>query len=207
MLVGYMDDGFLRTEADKLFELVKEKKTIKSADAAEELGRDLEKAIMLAQILEEDNLIKLHYPPIGEPFFVYIDSAAKKMQEEEKEEKPPAKSRRGQIKVAGIVAALTFLMFSIAYKNNPELFGTFSMYSISDIYLDMNSILIIATIFAILIIFIMAFSLRMKKRRISNGKGKRKHGKGKEAIEKWKEILRLKRKKKSAWERLFGAGK
>ncbi len=172
-----MVNNILETDADKLFSLVKKEKKIRSIEAAKKLGITTEKAISLAEILEEDSLIELHYPPIGEPLFIYRDAKAKKIEKEKKEEKKH-KSRSGQIKILGVVLSVIFLLASMSYKNNPRIFDKLSEISLSESYLDMNTILIIATVFTVIIILIMFMALRAKKKRMrevklnENKKGK-----------------------------------
>ncbi len=198
-----MSDGILETDADKLFELVKKEKNIKSIDAAKKLNIGVEEAISLGEILEEDELIELHYPPIGEPFFIYNDPATKKQKKEE-EEKKKTKPKSGQLKLLGIVLSSVFLMLSIGYKNNPEIFNDMNEWVaslLSESYLDMNTILIIATVFTIVIVLIMVISLRIRKKRLKQSKGKEnevKRSKESQVSKKPKEVKKEKRRKKKA---------
>lgn len=164
-----MVNDILETDADKLFNLVKKEKKIRSVEAAKKLDISTEKIISLAEILEEDNLIELHYPPIGEPLFIYKDAATKKIEKEKKEEKKH-KPRSGQLKLLGIVLSAVFLLVSMSYKSNPEIFDRFSTLSFSEYYLDMNTILIIATVFTVIIILILFMALEAKKKRMKEGK-------------------------------------
>jgi len=175
-----MVNNILRTDADKLFELVRKEQKIRSAEAAKKLDICLEKVIELAEILEEDSLIELHYPPIGEPFFIHKDAKVKKAEKEKKEQKKQ-KPKSGQIKILGVVLSVVFLLVSISYKNNPRIFESVSPIPLSEYYLDMNTILIIATVFTAILLTIMFMAFRAKKKRLKEGKlNETKKGKEKE---------------------------
>lgn len=154
----------LVTEADKLYDIVRRKKRIDAIEASKEVGLDLKQVIEIAEILEDKGMITIHYPPVGEPVFIFgsDDFSSKKR----KVPKTP-----GKIKLIGIVIAIAFLVLSVAYKNNPQMFNAdISLDIATESYLDMETILIIATLLTISIIAIMFISLRIKKKRIMRAK-------------------------------------
>lgn len=62
-----IDEPKLETDIDKLFAMVKEKESMKFAAAAKEFKVTPERIEEWGKILEEYKLVKLHYPPIGDP--------------------------------------------------------------------------------------------------------------------------------------------
>ncbi len=198
-----MSNDLLETDADKLFNLVKKEKKIRAVEAAKKLDMDTEKAISLAEILEEDELIELHYPPIGEPLFIFKDETTKKIEKEKKEEKKH-KPKSGQIKLLGVVVAIIFLFITISYKNNPQMFSRFSFDSLSEFYLDMNTILIIATVFTVIIVLIILMALRTRKKKL---KVKGKADESKKTKEKEDKKGREKPKPKGRGWKIFGGRK
>jgi CBS domain-containing protein len=61
------DEQTLETNIDCLLSMVKEKGTVKLKDAVKEFGVEPERVEKWGRILEEYNLVELHYPPIGDP--------------------------------------------------------------------------------------------------------------------------------------------
>ncbi|UCD03402.1 MAG: CBS domain-containing protein [Candidatus Aenigmatarchaeota archaeon] len=57
----------LKTNIDRLLSLVKERGSVKLKDATKEFGVEEERIEKWGEILEEYKLVKMHYPPIGEP--------------------------------------------------------------------------------------------------------------------------------------------
>ncbi len=60
----------VETDVDKLYEIVREKGIIKVKEAAKLLGIDTEQVEEWGRILEEHKLVRLRYPPVGEPVLV-----------------------------------------------------------------------------------------------------------------------------------------
>ncbi|HLD02186.1 MAG TPA: hypothetical protein VJC07_00615 [Candidatus Nanoarchaeia archaeon] len=60
------------TDFDKLYNYIKEKGTIKLVDVAKMFGLSKQQAEEWAQILANQKLLKLHYPPFGEPELQWI---------------------------------------------------------------------------------------------------------------------------------------
>jgi len=57
----------LETDVDRLLNLIKEKGEISISEAAKKFGVEEGKIEEWGKILEEHKLIKMHYPPIGNP--------------------------------------------------------------------------------------------------------------------------------------------
>ncbi|MDO8627517.1 MAG: hypothetical protein Q7K42_03565 [Candidatus Diapherotrites archaeon] len=60
------------TDFDKVLALVKQKGKISMDDAIKVLGMPKERIIEIAEILEDDNLVKVVYPPIGSTMLVFV---------------------------------------------------------------------------------------------------------------------------------------
>ena len=60
----------LETDIDKLYELVRDRGIVKVGDAAKKLKIDDEQAEEWGRVLEEHNLVRLHYPPVGDPVLI-----------------------------------------------------------------------------------------------------------------------------------------
>ena len=60
----------VETDVDKLYEIVREKGIIKVKDTAKLLGIDTDQVEEWGRILEEHKLVRLRYPPVGEPVLV-----------------------------------------------------------------------------------------------------------------------------------------
>ena len=61
-----MFDNTITTPIDRLFELVMKKGKIRIKDAAKNFSVNKTQIEEWAKILEDHNLIEIHYPPIGE---------------------------------------------------------------------------------------------------------------------------------------------
>lgn len=62
-----MEDNVITTAIDKLLELVEKKGSISIKDAAKVFNVSRSQIESWVKILEEHELIEVHYPPIGEP--------------------------------------------------------------------------------------------------------------------------------------------
>ncbi len=63
----------ISTDFDKVLLLVKKNGKIKLSDAVKELNLPSERITVIAEVLEENNLIKINYPPIGEPILLALE--------------------------------------------------------------------------------------------------------------------------------------
>lgn len=61
------DEKTLKTNIDRLLSLVKMKGSVRLKDATKEFGVEAERIEKWGRILEEYKLVKMHYPPIGDP--------------------------------------------------------------------------------------------------------------------------------------------
>ena len=64
--------GGFETDFDKLYNLVQKKGKVKMSGVAKTFKIKRKKAEEWARILEDHNLLKVHYPPIGEPELIKI---------------------------------------------------------------------------------------------------------------------------------------
>jgi len=65
-----VNEQFLETDVDKLYEIVREKGILKIKEASKMLGIDSEQVEEWGRILEEHKLVRLRYPPVGEPVLI-----------------------------------------------------------------------------------------------------------------------------------------
>jgi hypothetical protein len=61
---------YLETDVDKLYELARDKGIIKVRDAAKMLKIEIDQVEEWGRILEEHKLVRLRYPPVGEPVLI-----------------------------------------------------------------------------------------------------------------------------------------
>ena len=110
----------LETDVDKLYELVRDKGILKVNDASKKLGISVEQIEAWGRILEEHKLIKLHYPPVGEPVLIL-----KKFKSEAKGVKKPVKKKRRKpgrkVFIINLLILLGFIVF-VAFPNRIWLF-------------------------------------------------------------------------------------
>lgn len=60
----------IETDIDRLYQLVLERSPLRLSEAASVLGRGKDLIQDWAKVLENANLIKIHYPAVGEPELV-----------------------------------------------------------------------------------------------------------------------------------------
>ncbi|MCK4335991.1 MAG: hypothetical protein KAW40_04690 [Candidatus Aenigmarchaeota archaeon] len=102
----------LETDVDKLYELIRDKGILKVNDASKKLGIRVEHVERWGRILEEHKLIKLHYPPIGEPVLILkkFKSGVKEVKKLEKRKK--LKPSR-KVFIINLLILLGFIVFVI----------------------------------------------------------------------------------------------
>jgi hypothetical protein len=61
---------FLETDIDKLYELARDKGILKVKDASKALGIEVDRIEEWGRILEEHKLVRLRYPPVGDPVLI-----------------------------------------------------------------------------------------------------------------------------------------
>ncbi|UCC91314.1 MAG: hypothetical protein JSV39_03285 [Candidatus Aenigmatarchaeota archaeon] len=60
----------VQTDIDKLYEFVRNKGVVKIGEASKKFGIETDKVEGWGRVLEEHKLVKLHYPPVGEPVLI-----------------------------------------------------------------------------------------------------------------------------------------
>ena len=60
----------VETDVDKLYEIVRDKGILKVKEASKMLGIDMDQVEEWGRILEEHKLVRLRYPPVGEPVLI-----------------------------------------------------------------------------------------------------------------------------------------
>jgi hypothetical protein len=109
----------LETSIDRLYHLVKQRKSINFYDAASEYGVDKEQIATWAHILEEHKLAKVHYPVFGSPEIFSIEEDKKKKTEEGEEEKE-RKPGKGFPKImVALIGGLMVLSGYVMLVSNP----------------------------------------------------------------------------------------
>lgn len=98
----------VETNIDRLYELIRDKGILKSNVAAKKLKIDNEMIEEWGRVLEDHKLVKMHYPPIGEPVFILKKFKASKEGVVEKKEK--LKPGR-KIFIINIIILLCFFAF------------------------------------------------------------------------------------------------
>jgi Na+-transporting methylmalonyl-CoA/oxaloacetate decarboxylase gamma subunit len=84
----------IETSADRLYEMVKQKGSVRLSEAAKELGVSEETVIKWGEILEEHRMIELHYPMAGKPRLGIIKPKLRRGVKEKKEKKPGIPKKR-----------------------------------------------------------------------------------------------------------------
>ncbi len=105
---------YMETDVDKLYELARDKGIIKVKDAAKTLGIDSEQVEEWGRILEEHKLVRLRYPPVGEPVIIlkkFTTDSEKIKELKAKKKLRPAK----RIFIVNLVVLLSFAAFVAFY--------------------------------------------------------------------------------------------
>ncbi len=87
------DTRALKTGIDGLYSLVKEKKNISSVKAAKRLGVSEDMVSEWANIMEEHEMLRIHYPVFGKPALRSMDWRPKWKRKKEKKEKKKGKEK------------------------------------------------------------------------------------------------------------------
>ena len=113
------DSTVLETDVDRLFDLIKDKRNIKISVASRKLNATKEEIIEWAEILEENRMIKIHYPLIGEPVLSYIKPEEHKSFKEREVKKPTHPRPKMNKKVLGVIfVSLIGVFFTYVYLVN-----------------------------------------------------------------------------------------
>ena len=157
----------LETDVDKLYNLTRDKGILKVKDAAKSLGIDNEQVEEWARILEEHKLVRLRYPPVGDPVIILkrftSDTEKIKTLKRTKKLRP-----RKRVFIINVIIILSFMVLISFYTIR---FNTIRI-TYTQAYLAAAVIIIIGIIFV----------LRLVKKRGKNEKGIH-EDKGKQAQE------------------------
>jgi len=132
----------IETDVDKLYDIVELKGMINIADAAKKLRVSPEQVEEWGRILEEHKLIRMHYPPVGEPVLIL-----RKTKTAKKINKPGKKS-------LFIILISLILLICVFQLRNIKVKLTYNQF-----YLLISSIIIIVCI--VIVVFVRR---KMKKR-------------------------------------------
>lgn len=134
----YVDEE-IETDVDKLYEMVRDKGIVKLREASKRLGIESDRVEEWGRVLEDHKLIKLHYPPVGEPVMILKKF---KVEGEETEEAPKKKKKFKPGKNAFIINVVILLGF-MAFMSFHFLGGFTIRVSYTQIYLALPVIIII----------------------------------------------------------------
>jgi hypothetical protein len=138
----------VETDIDRLYELVRDKGIVKLAVAAKKLRIDEDRIEAWSRVLEEHKLIKLHYPPVGDPVMIL-----KKFKTDVKElkERKGAKKLKFNRKVFFVnIAILLGFIIIVAF---------FTMGS-SSLRVTYAQVYLAATVLIIIIVLVLFFKFR-----------------------------------------------
>ena len=100
----------VETDVDRLYELIRERGLLKVGAASKELGIEIDQIEEWGRILEEHKLVKLHYPPVGEPVLILKKFKSDISEIKEKVRKKKLKPRR-RVFLINIAILLGFIGF------------------------------------------------------------------------------------------------
>ncbi|MBN2042186.1 MAG: hypothetical protein JW754_00105 [Candidatus Aenigmarchaeota archaeon] len=109
-------EGYIETEIDRLYKMVTKKGMLKVKAAAKKFNVNREKIEEWGRILENHDLIILHYPPFGEPYLIL-----KKYKPEAKIKEGGKEGRRERKKIGkkpvimNVVIIMAFFIFILYY--------------------------------------------------------------------------------------------
>lgn len=108
---------YIETNIDKLYNMIKEKGSMKFYNAAIEFNTTKEQIVSWAGILEEHKLIKVHYPIFGSPVMFFREKEKKEfISEPEKKPKMPVK-KMPKIGIALAGSLLVFFGYILSIAN------------------------------------------------------------------------------------------
>jgi hypothetical protein len=137
----------LETDVDKLYELTKDKGIVKVKDAAKILGINNDQVEEWARILEEHKLVRLRYPPVGEPVLIlkrFTSDTEKIKGTKERKKLKPAK----KVFIINLIILLSFAAFMSFYTIK---FQTIRI-TYAQAYLAAGIIIIIGIVFVLMLI-------------------------------------------------------
>src|SRR4030067_2923647 len=104
------ENTYIETNIDKLYDLIREKKSISFLEAADHFDVGKEQIASWAKILEDHKLAKVHYPVFGTPIIFAKEAEIKKIFGEEEEHAKKKPGSKGP-KLMVIVLAGALLLF------------------------------------------------------------------------------------------------
>lgn len=106
----------IQTKIDRLYFLVKQKETIKVSEAAKTLGVPEDTVKEWGEILEEHDMIKLHYPIAGKPSICVIKPKhIRKRGEKKPKEKPMGIPLKPKLSLKKIMINVEIIVFGLLF--------------------------------------------------------------------------------------------
>lgn len=155
----------VETDIDKLYEMVRESGTLRVGVAAKRLGIDMEQIEEWGRVLEQHKLIKLHYPPVGDPVLIL-----KKFKIDAEEIKRAGKKK---VKFSRRVFLINIAIIVVFFA-----FVLIQTLGIPTLRISYNQLYLAAAVI-IIIVAVLLFKMRRSKVVKSRGKEKEKPAKKK----------------------------
>ena len=173
-------EGYLETDIDELYELVKKNGLVKLKAAAKKFRVKKEQIEEWGRILEEHDLAVLHYPPFGDPVLIL-----KKFKPKAKVKRKGRKIKNKKALFVNILIIIAFLAFVLWYTGGLNIPDITDLSGILDInvmdFLTQNQIyLVLILIIIVVLILIVKMIKGIKKVGKKRGKHGKERGKGKD---------------------------
>ncbi len=157
----------IQTDVDKLYEFAKEKGIVKVKDAAKVLNIGTEQVEEWGRILEEHKLVRLRYPPVGDPVIILKKFTAEKEKIREIFEKKKLRPAK-RVFVINMVILLSFAALIAFYTIRVQTIRI----TLSQAYLATGVIILLSAI------LIFAFVIKRVRKKKNEAKGPGKDGEG-----------------------------
>ncbi len=182
--------GYLETDVDKLYEMIKKGGIVKVKRAAKKFKVKEDRIEEWGRILEEHDLAILHYPPFGDPVLILKKFKPKAGV------KKPRKPRNKKALIINIVIIMIFAVFVLIYTGRLNIFFATNSFVIPDLSTFLGTLLqnqiYLALILIIIVVLLLIVTLRKAvkrgKRRGKHAKEKNKGRKGKKSKTKGKNV-------------------
>jgi len=148
----------IRTEVDRLYDIVRTKGIVKIGDAAKKLDTDPDQIEEWGRLLEDYDLVKLHYPPLGRAVLILKTFKTDAKIPEKKLKKPPKKA----------------VLIGVSVAISVVLIGLFRILLEGPVRIRINYSYLYLTIGAIIIIAVLVLFFIIMRRRAGNGEKKKK---------------------------------
>ncbi len=181
---AHIHEGYIETDIDMLYKMVTKNGMVNVKAAAKKFKVDREKIEEWGRILENHELIILHYPPFGDPCLIlrkYKPEA--KIKEGEKKGGVKGKRKNGKKPIVmNVVIILAFFLFVLYYtgrlpQNITDIFSSINIHYIR--YLISGKEIYLAAGVIILIVLIVLVKVIRKRRKNKTHKKKPEKMKGK----------------------------